>query len=76
MTRSPSFDVPLATRVAYLVDVAARSAYEYQSLQPSIVRLANENNVFVVSRTGGNSTYATPLRVIMDSDAQPIMICK
>jgi len=73
---SPSFDVPLATGVAYLSDVAARPARERQNLRPGVVRLVNDNNVLVVSRTGDNTTRATPLRVMMDSGAQPVMIGK
>lgn len=73
---SPSFDAPLPTGVAYLSDVAARSARERRNLRPGVVRLVNDNNVLVVSRTGGNATRATPLRVMMDSGAQPVMIGK
>ena len=73
---SLAFDVPLATGAAYLSDVAARPARERQHLQPGVVRLVNDNNVLVVSRTGGHTTRATPLRVMMDSGAQPVMIGK
>ena len=41
-----------------------------------MVRLVNDNNVLVVSRTGGNTTWATPLQVMMDSGAQLVMIGK
>ena len=61
MTPNPRFDVPLATRVTYLADVAARSACEHQSLQLSVVRFVNDNNVVVVSPMGGNTIRATPL---------------
>ena len=37
MTPNPPFDVPLATGVAHLVNVAARSARERQRLQPGVV---------------------------------------
>ena len=41
-----------------------------------MVRLVNDNNVLVVGRTGGNATRATPVRVMMDFSAQPVMIGK
>ncbi len=56
---NPSFDAPLPTGVAYLSDVAARSARERRNLRPGVVRLVNDNNVLVVSRTGGNHSCYT-----------------
>ena len=76
MMPHPSSTMPSAMGIAYLADVAARSARERRSLRPGVVRLVNDNNVLVVSRTGGNPTRATPLRVMMDSGAQPVMIGK
>ena len=74
MTPNPPFDVPLATRLAYLADVAAKCSHECQSLQSGLVQLVNDNNVLVVSRLDGNTIRATLLRVIMDSGAQRVMI--
>lgn len=36
----------------------------------------NDNNVLVVSHIGSDSTWVTPLRVMMDSRAQLVLICK
>lgn len=71
-----SEDQSLISGVAYLSDIAARSARERRSVRPSVVRLVNNNGVMVVARTDGNSTRATPLRVMLDSGAQPVMIGK
>lgn len=57
-------------------DVAARPAQERRNLQPGVVRLVNDNNVLVVSRTGGNTTRAISLQVVMNSDAHHVMIGK
>ena len=62
--------------VAYLSDVAARSTRERGSIRPGVVRLVNTNGVMVVGRTDGNTTRATPPRVMLDSGAQPVMIGK
>ena len=53
MTFNPPFDVPLAIGVAYLANVAARSARKHQNLQPGVVQLVIDNNVLVVRRTDG-----------------------
>ena len=42
-------------------------------MQPGVVRLMNDKFLFVVSRM---NIRATPLRVMMDSGAQPVMIYK
>ncbi len=65
-----------ATGAAYLADISARSARERHNLQPEVVRLMNDKSLFVVSRTDLPAIRATSLRVMMDSGAQPIMICK
>ena len=61
MTPHPPFDVSLAPCVAYLADIAVRSARKRQSLRPGIVRLVNDNNVLVVNRMDGHTTRATLL---------------
>ena len=71
-----SGDQSLISGVAYLSDVAARSARERRNLRPGVVRLVNDGGVMVVGCTDGNSTRATPLRVMLDSGAQPVMIGK
>ena len=38
--------------------------------------MVNDDRVMVVGRTDGNSTRATPVRVMLDSGAQPMMIDK
>ena len=76
MMPNPPFDMPLATKVAYLVDVVAWFVRERQSLRTGVVRLVNDNNVLVVNRTGRHTIHATPLRVIMDFGAQLVMIGK
>ena len=72
----PSEDQSLISGVAYLSDIAARSARERRGVRPGVVRLVNDDGVMVVGRTDGNSTRATPLRVMLDSGAQPVMIGK
>jgi hypothetical protein len=72
----PSVDQSLISGVAYLSDIAARSARERRGVRPGVVRLVNDDGVMVVGRTDGNSTRATPLRVMLDSGAQPVMIGK
>ena len=72
----PSEDQSLISGVAYLSDIAARSARERRGVRPGVVRLVNDDGVMVVARTDGNSTTATPLRVMLDSGAQPVMIGK
>ena len=69
-----SRDQSLVSGVAYLSDVAARSARERCTLRPGVVCLANDGGVMAVGRTDGPSIRATPLRVILDSGAQPVMI--
>lgn len=69
-----SGDQSLVSGVAYLSDVAARSARERCTLRPGVVRLANNGGVMAVGRTDGPSIRATPLRVILDTGAQPVMI--
>ena len=65
-----------AAEAAYLADISARPARERHTLQPGVVRLMNDKSIFVVSRTDLPAIRATSLRVMMDSGAQPIMICK
>jgi hypothetical protein len=65
-----------AAGVAYLADIFARPAHERHNLQPGVVRLINNKSLFVVLCTDIYVIRATPLRVMMDSGAQPIMIGK
>ena len=65
-----------AAGAAYLADISARPARERHNLQPGVVRLMNDKSLFVVSRTDMPTIRATPLRVMMDSGAQPVMIGK
>ena len=69
-------DQSLISGVAYLSDVAARSARERGSIRPGVVRLVNTNGVMVVGHTDGNTTRTTPPHVMLDSGAQPVMIGK
>ena len=62
--------------MAYLSNVAARSAREWRGVRPLVVHLVNDDGVMVVGRTNDNSIGATPLRVMLDSRAQPVMIGK
>ena len=75
-TAQPSEHQSLISGVAYLSDVAARSARERRNLRPGVVCLGNDGGVMVVACTDGNFTRATPLRVMLDSGAQPVMIGK
>ena len=75
-TVQSSEDQSLISGVAYLSDMAARLARARRSVCPGVIRLVNDDGVMVVGRTDGNSTRATPLRVMLDSGAQPIMIGK
>ena len=65
-----------AAGAAYLADISARPARERHNLQTGVVRLMNDKSIFVVSRTDLPAIRATPLRVMMDSGAQPVMIGK
>jgi hypothetical protein len=65
-----------AAGAAYLADIFARPARERHNLQLGVVRLINDESLFVVSRTDIPVIRATPLRVMMDSGAQPVMIGK
>jgi hypothetical protein len=65
-----------AAGTIYLADISARPARERHNLQPGVVRLINDKYFFVVSRTDILVIRATPLRVMMDSGAQPVMIGK
>jgi hypothetical protein len=65
-----------AAGAAYLTDIFARPARERHNLQPGVLRLINDKSLFVVSRTDIPVIRATPLRVMMDSGAQPVMIGK
>ena len=76
LTAQSSEDQSLISGVAYLSDIAPRSARQRRSVRPGVVRLANDSGVMVVGRTDGNPTRATPLRVMLDSGAQPVMIGK
>ena len=71
-----SGDQTLISGVNYLSDVAVRSARERRGVRPGVVHLVNDNGVMVVGRTNDNPTRATPLRVMLDSGAQPVMIDK
>ena len=59
MTPNPPFDVLLATEIVYFADVAPRCTREPPSLRPGVVRLVNDNNVLIVSRTGEHIPRAT-----------------
>ena len=76
VTESTDPGAQFGNGAAYLADISARSARERQSLHPGVVRLVNDNGLFVVARTGNSSIRATPLRVLLDSGAQPVMIGK
>ena len=76
LTAQSSGEQSLISGVAYLSDIAPRSARQRRSLRPGVVRLANDGGVMVVGRTDGNSTRAIPLRVMLDSGAQLVMIGK
>ena len=65
-----------AAGAAYLADISARPPRERHNLQPGVVRLMNDKSLFVVSRADMPTIRATPLRVMMDSGAQPVMIGK
>lgn len=73
---SLSSDAPLAREMTYLVDIAARPTWECQNLRFEVVQLTNGNNVLVVGHTGSNPTQTKALQVILDSDAQLVMIGK
>ena len=45
-------------------------------MQPGVVRLMNDKSLFVVSRADIPAIHVTPLRVMVDSGAQPVMIGK
>ena len=65
-----------AAGAAHLADISARPARERHNLQAGVVRLMNDKSLFVVSRADMPTIHATPLRVMMNSDAQPVMIGK
>ena len=54
-----------ATGAAYLADISARLARERHNLQSGVVRLMNDESLFVVSRADIPTIRATPLRVMM-----------
>ena len=62
------------TTTVYLADLSARSAREHQQVKPGVVRLVNEGHVFLVSQSKAPAVY--PQRVLMDTDAQPVMLGK
>jgi hypothetical protein len=62
-----SGDQSLIAEVAYLSDIAARSARERRNVRPGVIRLVNDGGVMVVGRSDGNPTRATPLDVMLDS---------
>ena len=47
-----SYDSPVSAEAAYLSDVAARPAREHCGIRPGIMRMVNDTNILVVSRTG------------------------
>ena len=65
-----------AVDAAYLADISARSARERHSLQLGVVRLMNNKPLFVVSRMDILAIRATPLTVMINSGAHPVMIGK
>lgn len=63
-------------QVDYFANIVARSSYGCCNIWLDMVWLVNDNNVHMVGHMGGNTTYATPLPMVMDFGAQPIMIGK
>ena len=71
-----SYDSPKFAGAVYLFDVAARPTRERRAIRLGVVRMVNDTDILVVSRTRGNATRVAPRCVMMDSGAQPVMIGK
>lgn len=62
--------------MTYLSNVAARFVRECQGIQPSIVRIGIDTSNLVVTQSGDNATWVAPNCVMMELEAQPIIIGK
>lgn len=56
-----SSNMSSAMRATYFGDIAPRLAREHHNLRPDMIQLVNDNDLFIVSHTDGNTTRATLL---------------
>ena len=71
-----SYDSSESVGIVCLSNVNARPAHERCGIQPGIVRMVNDISILVVSLTRGNVIRVAPQCVMMNSEAQQVMIGK
>lgn len=71
-----SYDSPESTWIIYLYDIVARFARKRRGIQVGIVRMVNDSYILMVSWTRGNTIHDASQSVMMDSEAQPVVIDK
>lgn len=73
---NPSNKVPMAIGITFLFDIITRPTWKHQNLHLRFVQLTNNNNIFIFSDIGGNTTYTTSSYFMMGSEATAIIIGK